>query len=217
MGQPQFGLLRLKDETACTSPRGTGAVCVGTKVPRMMPWDWTGFVSLDLLILFDPDWTQLRSQQVKAICDWVSNGGTLLLILGQHPLPTGQPAGGLASFPRRRPADVRDPFRCPGGMGSGCRPAGGGARLVALCKTRGSALEEGSRRRTRDTCTGPATRVSDGWPSWDSSHPAWVRNRRGTRRNSGRDRLPPAWMCNRVHHQFRRLPMGVRPGPQAGG
>ncbi len=98
MGQPQFGLLRLKDETACTSPRGTGAVCVGTKVPRMMPWDWTGFVSLDLLILFDPDWTQLRSQQVKAICDWVSNGGTLLLILGQHPLPQDSPLADLLPF-----------------------------------------------------------------------------------------------------------------------
>jgi hypothetical protein len=27
VGQPQFGLLRLPDETACTSPRGVGTVC----------------------------------------------------------------------------------------------------------------------------------------------------------------------------------------------
>lgn len=91
MGQPQFGLLRLKDETVCTSPRGTGTVCVGTKVPGMMPWDWTGFASLDLLILYDPDWSLLRPQQVKAVCDWVSNGGTLLLVLGRHPLPQDSP------------------------------------------------------------------------------------------------------------------------------
>ncbi len=104
MGQPRFGVLSLKDEAVCTSPRGTGTVCVGTKVPRMMPWDWTGFVSLDLLILSDPDWTQLRPQQVKAICDWVSNGGTLLLILGQHPLPPDSPLAGLIPF---RVGDLR--------------------------------------------------------------------------------------------------------------
>jgi hypothetical protein len=104
MGQPRFGLLRLKDEAACTSPRGVGSVCVGTKVPRMMPWDWTGFASLDLLILYDPDWAQLRSQQVRAICDWVTNGGTLLLVLGQHPLPKDSPLAELLPF---RVGDLR--------------------------------------------------------------------------------------------------------------
>jgi hypothetical protein len=98
VGQPQFGLLRLKDDAVSISPRGTGTVCVGTKVLRMMPWDWTGFASLDLLILFDPDWTALRSQQVKAICDWVSNGGTLLVVLGQHPLPQDSPLAALMPF-----------------------------------------------------------------------------------------------------------------------
>ena len=95
VGQPQFGLLRLKEDTICMSPRGAGTVCVGTKVPRMMPWDWTGFASLDLLILYDPDWALLRTQQIKAICDWVSNGGSLLLVLGQHPLPQDSPLVGL--------------------------------------------------------------------------------------------------------------------------
>lgn len=98
VGQPQFGLLRLRDDAVCMSPRGPGAVCVGTKVPRMMPWDWTGFASLDLLVLYDPDWTLLRPQQVKAICDWVSNGGTLLLILGRHPLPPDSPLADLIPF-----------------------------------------------------------------------------------------------------------------------
>ena len=98
VGQAQFGLLRLRDDTACMSPRGSGSVCVGTKVARMMPWDWTGFVSLDLLVLYDPDWDLLRPQQVKAICDWVSNGGTLLLILGRHPLPKDSPLATLIPF-----------------------------------------------------------------------------------------------------------------------
>ncbi|MBN1507378.1 MAG: hypothetical protein JW955_11060 [Sedimentisphaerales bacterium] len=98
VGRPQFGLLQLKEDTVCMSPRGVGAVCVGTKVPRMMPWDWTGFASLDLLVLYDPDWTLLRAQQVKAVCDWVSNGGTLLLVLGQHPLPQDSPLASLIPF-----------------------------------------------------------------------------------------------------------------------
>jgi hypothetical protein len=40
----------------------------------MVPWDWTGFVSLDLLVLYDPDWTLLRDAQLEAIGRWVSTG-----------------------------------------------------------------------------------------------------------------------------------------------
>lgn len=95
MGQPQFGLRRLGEDTTCMSPRGAGTVYVGTKTPEMMPWDWTGFASLDVLVLYDPDWTLLRPQQVKAVCDWVSNGGILLLVLGRHPLPKDSPLADL--------------------------------------------------------------------------------------------------------------------------
>jgi hypothetical protein len=98
VGQPQFGLLRLKNDTVSMSPRGPGVVYVGTKELRKMPWDWTGFVSLDLLILYDPDWDSLRPQQIKAVCDWVSNGGTLLLILGRRPLPKDSPLASLIPF-----------------------------------------------------------------------------------------------------------------------
>ena len=97
-GQTQFGLLRLSEDTASISPRGAGSVYVGAKLPRMMPWDWTGFMSLDVLVLYDPDWGLLRPQQVKAICDWVSNGGTLFLVLGRHPLPKDNPLVNLIPF-----------------------------------------------------------------------------------------------------------------------
>jgi hypothetical protein len=107
IGQGQFGLLRLPRDTTCTSDRGQGKVCVGSKVPRVVPWDWTGFVSLDLLVLYDPDWTLLQRQQVKAICEWVSNGGTVLLVLGRHPLPPDSPLNDLVPFhagePRQTP------------------------------------------------------------------------------------------------------------------
>jgi hypothetical protein len=95
VGQPQFGLLRLPEETVCMSSRGPGDVHMGAKAPHMMPWDWTGFASLDLLVLYDPEWTFLNSQQSKAICDWVMNGGTLLVVLGRHPLPPGSDLGRL--------------------------------------------------------------------------------------------------------------------------
>ena len=109
IGQGQFGLLRLPRDVTCTSDRGQGKVCLGSKVPRAVPWDWTGFVSLDLLVLYDPDWTLLQRQQVKAICEWVSNGGTVLLILGRHPLPPDSPLSDLIPFQTGEPRQVPIP------------------------------------------------------------------------------------------------------------
>ena len=49
VGMGKFGLLRL-DKQAYSQYQGmTGKVCIGTKQPTQVPWDWTGFVSLDLL------------------------------------------------------------------------------------------------------------------------------------------------------------------------
>ena len=109
VGQGQFGLLRLPRETACMSYRGPGKVCLGAKVPRGMPWDWTGFVSLDLLVLYDPDWALLRQQQMQAIREWVSNGGTLLLVLGQRPLPPDSPLREILPFDIGEPRQMEIP------------------------------------------------------------------------------------------------------------
>jgi hypothetical protein len=103
-GRPQFGLLQLPEDARCMSPRGPGNVHIGTKPPQMMPWDWTGFASLDMLILYDLDWTLLNLQQSKAVCDWVLNGGTLLLVLGRHPLP---PHGDLSRLIPLTVGDLR--------------------------------------------------------------------------------------------------------------
>jgi len=91
IGPGQFGLMRLPKETACISRRGQGLVYVGAMRPQAAPWDWTGYVSLDLLVLCDPDWSLLKSQQAQAICEWITNGGCTLLVLGRHPLPQGSP------------------------------------------------------------------------------------------------------------------------------
>ena len=98
IGQRKFGLLRLSEQTACQSERGRGKVYIQDKLPRMVPWDWTGFVSLDLLILYDPDWNLFNANQLNAISQWVSNGGKLLLILGTHPLIEENPIARLLPF-----------------------------------------------------------------------------------------------------------------------
>jgi len=109
LGQPRFGLLKLPNETVCLSHRGRGKVYLGPKVPRMAPWDWTGFASLDVLVMYDPDWALLRLEQLKAIGEWVSNGGTLLLILGQHPLTPENPLAELIPFRLAQPRQVDIP------------------------------------------------------------------------------------------------------------
>jgi hypothetical protein len=71
----------------------------------MVPWDWTGFVPLDLLILYDPDWSLFNRQQLNAIVQWISNGGKLLLVLGSHPLAPANPIAELLPF------ELRDVWR----------------------------------------------------------------------------------------------------------
>jgi len=94
----KFGLLRLPQRSISQSQRGRGKVYLGDKLPRMVPWDWTGFVSLDLLILYDPDWNLFNQHQLNAIAQWVSNGGKLLLVLGSHPLSAKNPIAQLLPF-----------------------------------------------------------------------------------------------------------------------
>lgn len=109
VGQARFGLLRLPQETACTSDRGAGKVFLGSKVPRAAPWDWTGYVSLDLLVVCDLDWSLLQPQQARAIGEWISNGGTALVILGQHPLPADSPLRAFVPFDLGEPKQVQLP------------------------------------------------------------------------------------------------------------
>jgi len=98
VGQRKFGLLQLGKKSVCESYAGRGKVYVGHKLPRVVPWDWTGFVPLDILILYDPDWDLFNQHQLNAIAQWVSNGGKLLLVLGSHPLPAVSPFAQLLPF-----------------------------------------------------------------------------------------------------------------------
>ncbi|MHC4206708.1 MAG: hypothetical protein ACYSTT_18805 [Planctomycetota bacterium] len=95
VGSGTFGLLRLPNQCKCLSHKGQGKVYVGNKLPRMVPWDWTGFVPLDVLVLCDPDWNQFNTQQLNAIAQWISNGGKLLLVPGSNPLASTNPIARL--------------------------------------------------------------------------------------------------------------------------
>ena len=98
VGRRKFGLLRLPQQSICKSDSGGGKVYLKDKIARMVPWDWTGFVCLDLLILYDPDWSLFKQNQLNAIVQWVSNGGRLLLVLGSRPLDSGNPIAQMLPF-----------------------------------------------------------------------------------------------------------------------
>jgi hypothetical protein len=103
VGRRSFGLLGLADNSVCrsVSSRGDGAigkVYLGEKLTRGVPWDWTGFAGLDLLIMYDPDWSLLNRHQFDAIAQWVANGGKLLVVLGSRPLPAENVIARLLPF-----------------------------------------------------------------------------------------------------------------------
>jgi hypothetical protein len=72
-----------------------GTVYVKEKLQRRLPWDWTGYACLDLLILCDPDWTAFTPEQSAAVVQWVTGGGRLLIIMGTHPLPADHPIAAM--------------------------------------------------------------------------------------------------------------------------
>jgi hypothetical protein len=103
--------------------RAQGRVYVGEKLIRYLPWDWTAYSSLDVLVLYDPDWSALRAEQSKAIAEWVSGGGKLLMVLGSHPLPPQHPLARLAPYrvgparPLKLAPEVLSRWGCSGTTG----------------------------------------------------------------------------------------------------
>jgi hypothetical protein len=98
IGGSRFGLGQLQDRTESSSWQQKGKVYVKDKLPRRVPWDWTGYASLDALILYDPDWSELSRNQLSAIAQWVTNGGRLVMVLGTHPMAPDNPLAPLMGF-----------------------------------------------------------------------------------------------------------------------
>jgi len=82
---------------------------VSRPLARDLPAAWTGYCGLDALILHDPDWSQLNQAQVRAIAEWVSNGGRLMVTLGTSPIPRDTPLGELIPFELGAPRAVEFP------------------------------------------------------------------------------------------------------------
>ncbi|MCD4823485.1 MAG: hypothetical protein K8S55_02680 [Phycisphaerae bacterium] len=72
-----------------------GQIHLKRKLLRMLPWDWTGYASLDLLVLYNPDWNKIRDDQAEAIVQWVGKGGKVLFVFGSKPLPGKHPLAKL--------------------------------------------------------------------------------------------------------------------------
>lgn len=99
VGRPGFGLIHLPRSSRCTgSRRGPGQVYLKRKQTRALPWDWTGYASLDLLILYDVDYQQMNPHQAEAVAQWVSNGGKLLIVLGGRAPNPRHPVASLLPF-----------------------------------------------------------------------------------------------------------------------
>ncbi|MBI9016647.1 MAG: hypothetical protein JEZ07_05225 [Phycisphaerae bacterium] len=107
IGDNKFGLRNLEKQAISkynskahqeTYNSDQGSVYVKSKMVNMAPWDWTGYCSIDLLVLYNPDWREFRKDQLEAIVKWVSNGGKLFIIMGSHPFESGNPIGDMLPF-----------------------------------------------------------------------------------------------------------------------
>jgi hypothetical protein len=98
VGKRRFGVLRLEEQSACRYGESVGKVYVKDKLPAQLPWDWTGYCGLDILILYDADLGQCNASQLKAIEQWVRNGGRALIILSANPLARDDPLRSCLPF-----------------------------------------------------------------------------------------------------------------------
>ncbi|MBI5726060.1 MAG: hypothetical protein HZA50_19020 [Planctomycetes bacterium] len=85
-------------------------IFIRQKEARLLPWDWPAYSSLDLLVLYDIDWSDmaiLKPAQIEAICQWVRGGGTLLIVLGARKLPAEHPFARMLPFKKGEAAARR--------------------------------------------------------------------------------------------------------------
>ena len=90
-GSQGFSIMQVQQASASRDQGGQGAkwgsVYTRYRFQRLLPSDWTGYASLDLLVLYDPEWVELTDHQQRAIAQYVSNGGSVLMVLGAKPMP----------------------------------------------------------------------------------------------------------------------------------
>ena len=128
-GRPGFGLMSLHKGARAASKNNRGKVYVKSRRVRMLPWDWTGYASLDVLVMYNVAWEKLHPTQSQAITEWVSNGGSLLIVPGGRPLGRDHPLAKLLPFAIKPIRQVSVPQRAVRKWGSGLVAGGGDSEL----------------------------------------------------------------------------------------
>ena len=132
-GKPSLTLIRLGKNAVSSYEDADGNVYVKRKFVRHLPVDWTGYASLDALVLCDPEWNKITVEQGRAIHQWVTNGGRLLIVLGTRPLPKEHPIAGLLPFVPGRPAQMEIPLSTLKEWESDPRRSWGGQGRTVSC------------------------------------------------------------------------------------
>ncbi len=109
IGQRRHGILQTNRQAISINEQASGQVYLQDKIARTAPWDWTGYASLDLLILYDPSWSEFHPHQLRGISEWVRNGGSLLLVYATNPPAADNPIAGLLPFVPTTPINVTIP------------------------------------------------------------------------------------------------------------
>jgi len=151
-GRQGFGIMQLPRATRSRTDAGeAGKVFVKYKFGRVLPSDWTGYASLDLLVLYDPDWTQLTRHQCRAVTQYVTNGGRLMLVLGSRPLPENHPLALLLPFKIGPPREGELSYRTLRQWG--CRLSDRSGKKVTCWSLDGAKSAAGWKTYTRDLAT----------------------------------------------------------------
>ncbi len=98
IGSRKFSILKLPESSVSRIAQQPGKVFVAPKYAKMAPWDWTGYSSLDILVLYNPDWDIFNQHQIHALTQWLANGGNLLIVLGTNPFPRDSELAKLLPF-----------------------------------------------------------------------------------------------------------------------
>ena len=86
-GSQGFSIMQLPQTSMSRYSGKSGSVYAAYRFQRLLPSDWTAYASLDLLVLYDVDWVALTVHQQRAISEYVTNGGRILMVMGATPLP----------------------------------------------------------------------------------------------------------------------------------
>ncbi|MHC4717449.1 MAG: hypothetical protein ACYS5V_10800, partial [Planctomycetota bacterium] len=97
-GRPGFGLMGLDQGAHGAAEGRQGTIYVKSRKASELPWDWTGYASLDLLVMYNVEWDKIQPGQSQALLEWVSNGGSVLIVPGGRPLSPRHPLARLLPF-----------------------------------------------------------------------------------------------------------------------